>query len=810
VLMWLRWSWRDLRARFVQVAAIAGIAALGTGVYAGLSSTSGWRRASYDASYSALGAHDLRVTLASDTFTPPARLKQALAGIDGVAAVETRLVVPTSVDASHNGRTILVAGRLVGLDLSGGGPRIDTLHAVHGRTLQSADAGSARLVLDDHFAHHYRLPTSGAVTLSGSRHVSYVGQVLSPEYFTVMGSEGTMHAEASFAVLFGSLDTVQRLTRHPGLVNDAVVRLTAGGTPAERRAAARRVETALRTRLPRTAVTVAAIDDDRAYRMLYDDIQGDQRLYAIFAFLILGGAAFAAFNLIGRVVEAQRREIGIGMALGVPRVKIALRPALVGFQVAFLGAVLGVAVGFGVSRLMLSVLKSFVPLPVWVTSFQLATYARGWAIGLALPFVATLIPVIRAVRVEPVDAIRTGPTAVRSSGLAPLFARLTRGNSIRQMPIRNVLRAPRRALLTTLAIAAATATMVGVIGIVDSFLATIDKGESAIIGNRPDRLTIALNGFAVRGSPQLRAVTTAPGVQRAEPGLQVGGTLRSGTHSLDTLITLVDYRSPMWRPGTLSGHLIAGRPGIVIAEKAAHDLHVHTGDTIWVRHPLRQGLGYKLVESKLEVQAIHDIPYRFIAFMDIRTAGLMNLDGVYNTVAVAPKPGTTMTQLQRTLFAVPSVGSVQPVLSFAQTIRDMVNQVLGIMRVVEGAVLLLALLIAFNSSAISVDERSREHATMFAFGIPLRTVLGNTVLESIIVGSLGTALGIGVGYGIVQYITQILLPGTLPDVSIHAAISATTLVTAATLGVVAVSVAPLFTARRMRGMNIPATLRVVE
>ena len=34
--------------------------------------------------------------------------------------------------------------------------------------------------------------------------------------------------------------------------------------------------------------------------------------YAIFATLILAGAAFAAFNLTGRMVEAQRREIGVG------------------------------------------------------------------------------------------------------------------------------------------------------------------------------------------------------------------------------------------------------------------------------------------------------------------------------------------------------------------------------------------------------------------------------------------------------------------------------------------------------------------
>jgi putative ABC transport system permease protein len=120
------------------------------------------------------------------------------------------------------------------------------------------------------------------------------------------------------------------------------------------------------------------------------------------------------------------------------------------------------------------------------------------------------------------------------------------------------------------------------------------------------------------------------------------------------------------------------------------------------------------------------------------------------------------------------------------------------------------LLIAFNSSSISADERAREHATMFAYGVPVGRVLTNTVLESVIVGALGTGIGIGLGHAIVGYITRFMLPGTLPDVTITSAVSSTTIWTAVVLGIVAVSIAPLFTVRRMRRMDIPATLRVVE
>lgn len=52
--LWMRWSWRDLRHRWTQVATIALIIALGTGTYSGLVSTSAWRLQANDASYALL------------------------------------------------------------------------------------------------------------------------------------------------------------------------------------------------------------------------------------------------------------------------------------------------------------------------------------------------------------------------------------------------------------------------------------------------------------------------------------------------------------------------------------------------------------------------------------------------------------------------------------------------------------------------------------------------------------------------------------------------------------------------------------
>jgi putative ABC transport system permease protein len=72
--LWLRWSWRDLRARWAQVCALALVIALGTGSYAALLSTSAWRTQSNDASFALLHTHDLRVALAPGSSVQQGRL----------------------------------------------------------------------------------------------------------------------------------------------------------------------------------------------------------------------------------------------------------------------------------------------------------------------------------------------------------------------------------------------------------------------------------------------------------------------------------------------------------------------------------------------------------------------------------------------------------------------------------------------------------------------------------------------------------------------------------------------------------------
>jgi putative ABC transport system permease protein len=124
--------------------------------------------------------------------------------------------------------------------------------------------------------------------------------------------------------------------------------------------------------------------------------------------------------------------------------------------------------------------------------------------------------------------------------------------------------------------------------------------------------------------------------------------------------------------------------------------------------------------------------------------------------------------------------------------------------------MLLALLIAFNSTSINADERVREHATMFAFGLPVRSALAMSVAESLIKGILATLLGLGLGLALIGWVFYAFLPEVAPELGGTISLSTATYTAAVLVGVVASALAPLLTARRLRRMDVPSSLRLVE
>jgi putative ABC transport system permease protein len=346
---------------------------------------------------------------------------------------------------------------------------------------------------------------------------------------------------------------------------------------------------------------------------------------------------------------------------------------------------------------------------------------------------------------------------------------------------------------------------------VDSFVSTINRGAAEIEGDTPDRLTIQLDAPYPLNAPNVEAVTASPLLARVEPALQLGGTVLHNGVELQVTIQMQEFEGGMWAPTVTEGEFDASTPGILIAEKAAQDLDIGPGSFVTLRHPVLMGEGtFALVDTGLPVLGVHPHPFRFVTYMDIRHAGIFGLADTANTLYALPSEGAEINEVKRELFNVPGVVSTEPVTILADVFRDLMEQVLGLLQIVEGVVLLLALMIAFNTSSISMDERAREHATMFAFGISPRRVLGIAITESAVIGIIATLLGLLGGYALLRYVLDFTASDVSPDIQILPVLSPSTVGVALALGVLAVAAAPLLNFRRLRRMNIPSTLRVME
>jgi putative ABC transport system permease protein len=803
----LRWSWRDLRVHWAKVLAIALVIAIGTGAYAGLSSNANWRRASYDASYQALAMYDIRVELPTGAFTPEGSLAAVLPTIDHaawVAASEERLVLPTQVGTTGPGGEILVRGEITGTSFTQGNPEVNGYHAFTGRLLDERDDGRNTVLLDRLFAQFYELPDTGAIELAGGRVVDYVGQATTPEYFAISPEGEIFLSEASFAGVHTTLATAQRIAGIDEGVNDLVVTLADG---ADRAVVVGEIESAMAA--AGIGVDVGTRDDNNAYRSLTKDVDNDQRMFNALALLLFFGAVIAAYIMIHRFTQQQRREIGVAMALGVSTRKIAIRPLLVSAQIALLGVLFGIGVGVLIGESMQGLLESFIPLPIWDTSFQVGLFAWVAAAGFLIPFLATSVPVWQAVRVKPIDAIRplyhkTVPAGRRSRKVH------THGSTFSRMPLHNLRRSPWRSGFTVVSVALAVTVLVAFLGLIDSIFGTVDTAEDEALGSVPDRMVVGLANFAPVTSPNVAAIADADSVVDAEPTLRLGGELSAGAETFAVILEIMDLDDGLWHPSLVAGS-VTSQPGLVVAAEAAADLDVDVGDKVVLRHPQRTGLtSFTFVESEFPIMGIHPYPIRNFTYLDVSHAGLLGLEGITNMVQVLPEPTMAAIDVQRELFAIPGVASVQDVSATTQGIRDQLGEFTSIIGVFVVPVVLLTMLIAFLTASINLDARSREHATMFAFGVRVRTALAMAVTESSIIGIVATVLGVIGGVGALEWMNRALLSSTLPDVGIGVTLEVATVITVVMLGIMAVAIAPLFTARRMRRMDLPGTLRLVE
>jgi putative ABC transport system permease protein len=141
----------------------------------------------------------------------------------------------------------------------------------------------------------------------------------------------------------------------------------------------------------------------RTMEQVLDEDTGQRRfesfLMSIFAGVALVLASIGLFGVLSSLVSQRTQEIGIRMALGAQAKDVLGMVLGEGFRMVFLGVIIGVAGGIALSRYLSSLFFG-------VSPANPATYIEVALLMMGIALVACLLPAWRAIRVNPMVALR--------------------------------------------------------------------------------------------------------------------------------------------------------------------------------------------------------------------------------------------------------------------------------------------------------------------------------------------------------------------------------------------------------------------
>lgn len=725
----------------------------------------------------------------------PDDMRQRIASLEGVAAVQTRIVEEVVLDVP--GLAEPASGRLVSIPAQHADRRVPMLNDLYLRSGRFPSPDRDDEVLSSEAfaeAHGFHAGDRIAAVLNGRwKQLRIVGIALSPEYIYAVQPGALVPDNRLFGILWMNQPALAAAFDMDGAFNDVALRLQRGAS-----------EPQVMDRLDRLIAPYGGLgsygrEEQISHRFISDEIQQNRVSSNASPAIFLVIAALLLQISLTRLVGIHRAQIALLKSLGYSNFSVGLHYLKLAALLVAGGVLLGTAVGLYGGPPFTRMYQEFYRFP-WL-EFQTTggVLAGALLITLAAAAAGALNAVRRAVSLPPAEAMKPAPPASYRPGLIEWLG-LRRFLSLTgRMIWRNLTRHPLRAAMSVFAISCATAVLVIGWFFYDSFDAMFRRQFDTL--QRED-LAIVLNAPRDPGARQ--ALSRLPGVIRLETYREVPVRLRHefrsrraaimGLPPLAQLRRLVDIDQ---RPVKLP------EDGLVLSRKLAEKLGAAPGDTITVEvlegaRPVRE----------VRLAALVDEPLGLNAYMTLAALNRFLREGDTFTGAQAQVDGLHLASLYQTLKQTPLVRGVTVRATAMRTLRDLLERSFEL---TTDILIVFACIIAvgaiYNGSRIALSERSTELASLRVLGFRRGEIRGILLGEQALITAAGVPCGWLLGYFTCALLARLLETDLyrLPFVLSPATYARSGLVVLA-----AAAVSALLVSRRLRRLDLLAVLKARE
>ncbi len=666
----------------------------------------------------------------------PVRLIHRLEQIDGVSVAVGRVSGNALIDLP--GIALPMQARALSLP-DRGDPALNDIFLTDGRLLNARRADEILLLESFAKAHGLEPGDTLRATMNGSRRsFAIVGLAQSPEYLYITAPGEIVPDDARFGVIWMSRSALAAAYDMDGAFNEALLAIRRDARPDAIMDAVDRVLA------PYGGLGSYHLDDQFSNRFVSQEIDGIEASSTTVPPIFLAVAAFLLYIVIGRMVQAEREQIGLLKAFGYTDTEVGSHYFKMVMVIATGGALVGCVAGIASGRAMIGVYTQFYKFPFLVFELEPASFVIGVLVSIVAASAGGILVLRRVVRLTPAAAMR--PPAPPDYSRAGRFAAGLTGwlDQPSRMVLRRITRQPGRMAGAVLGISAGMALSAAMISLYAGFDRTIDLTFSVV-----DRSDVFVSFTHPVSDKTLFELKRIEGVERVEPVRAVSAVLHNGTRSHRSAITGLPQRAELNRAIAADNSAIAmPQSGVVLARALADILQIQPGDILTVE--VREGRQPTL---QIPVVSLADTLLGAPAWMDIDALNRKlnepgRVSGAYLTIDAARADA-----IYARLKDLPTVAGVSLKSDARNALQTMMNTGAGAIRFVMGGVaFLITFGIVYNSARIAFAERTRDLASLRVIGFSRAeasfVLLGELAVVTLLAVPLGGLAGYGMTFGI--------------------------------------------------------------
>lgn len=664
----------------------------------------------------------------------PRNLKDEIAGIEGVWAIELRTVKDAVLDLPSRVET--ATGRIISLPANGALLNVPIIRS--GRT-PDPDA-SNEIMVNEPFAleNGYQLGDVIHANLNGrKRPLTIVGTALSPEYIYTIGPGSLMPDNENFGILWMAEDAASSAFDMTGAFNDISLKLTRDADPEE---VIDRLDDILE---PYGGTGAYGRDQQLSDAFIDSELLGLETMARILPPVFFGIAAFLVNMVIGRIVALERSQIGLMKALGYTNFTIAAHYIMLAVLIAVIGVLIGWVLGAWLARGMALLYAEFFTFPYLIFSVSKFTYVLSGVLGLLAAALGAVVNALKAARLAPAVAMSPpAPPNFRRGVLDTLFLAM-RLSQPTMMILRGIMRWPLRAALTSLGMALGVSVLVASSFFNDSMDEIIDV--AFFQSNRQDAILLLARDQPIS---VLEDIERLPGVLRAEGQLSLPVRLSNGHLEKNVAIEASWPDADLSRVIDPDGKVIeAPAEGILLTKRLAGQLDVAPGDGVDVEFLTGRREKHRLFVSGIVTQY-----FGIGAYMNADYAARLFRETPQISAANVLVDDNRIDDLHRALKDMPNLAGLIMLNDTRQAFRDTIKENIVIQSIIYIAIAaMITIGVTYNSARIQLSERARELASLRILGFTNAEVsyilMGETLLLAIVAQPLGWAVGALLAWG---------------------------------------------------------------